>query len=60
MIDELRTDRLLLRKWRDNDRQPFAALNNDSDDMKYFPRRFTREDSDRFIDDNMNRILIEG
>ncbi len=60
MNDELRTDRLLLRQWRDDDRQPFAALNNDSDVMQHFPRRFTREESDRFIDDNVNRISTEG
>jgi hypothetical protein len=27
--DELRTERLVLRRWRDDDREPFAALNAD-------------------------------
>ena len=36
---ELRTDRLLLRRWRADDRAPFAALNADPVVMEYFPAR---------------------
>ena len=60
MNDEIRTDRLLLRQWRDDDRQPLADLNTDAHVMRYFPRTFTREESDKFIDDNANHISSEG
>jgi len=34
---ELRTDRLLLRRWREADHAPFAALNADPRVMEHFP-----------------------
>jgi ribosomal-protein-alanine N-acetyltransferase len=48
----LRTARLVLRRWRDSDRDPFAALNADPDVMEYFPSTMTRSESDDLI----NRI----
>lgn len=45
----LRTDRLLLRRWQDSDREPFAALNADPAVMEYFPAPMTREQSDGFV-----------
>ena len=33
---ELRTDRLLLRQWRDDDVEPFAALSADPDVMRWY------------------------
>ncbi|MCU1603241.1 MAG: acetyltransferase, family protein [Frankiales bacterium] len=42
--------RLVLRQWRDSDREPFAALNADPETMRYFPRTFTREESDVQVD----------
>ena len=42
----LRTERLLLRPWRAEDRKPFAALNADPQVMEYFPSTLTRSDSD--------------
>jgi RimJ/RimL family protein N-acetyltransferase len=47
---ELRTARLLLRRWRDADREPFAALNADPEAMRYFPATLDREQSDSLID----------
>ncbi|WP_199732467.1 GNAT family N-acetyltransferase [Frigoribacterium sp. PhB107] len=44
------TDRLLLRRWRDADREPFAALNADSVVMEFFPSTRTRAESDAMID----------
>jgi RimJ/RimL family protein N-acetyltransferase len=45
-VAELRTDRLLLRHWRDADREPFAALNADPEVMRHFPAPFSRSESD--------------
>lgn len=44
--DEIRTERLLLRRWRDSDREPFAALNADPDVMALLPALLSREESD--------------
>jgi ribosomal-protein-alanine N-acetyltransferase len=43
---ELRTERLLLRRWREEDRAPFAALNADPAVMEFFPDPLVREESD--------------
>jgi RimJ/RimL family protein N-acetyltransferase len=43
---ELRTDRLLLRRWRSTDRAPFAELNADAEVMRYFPAPLGRAESD--------------
>ena len=47
---ELRTTRLLLRVWRDSDREPFAALNADRAVMEHFPACLTRVESDALVD----------
>src|SRR5438552_917788 len=46
----MRTERLVMRRWRDADREPFAALNADPDVMEHFPNRLTREESDAMVD----------
>lgn len=47
---ELRTERLILRRWRAADRAPFARMNADPAVMRHFPRMLTREESDAFAD----------
>lgn len=47
---DLRTDRLLLRRWRPADRPAFASLNADPRVMEHFPSVLTREDSDALAD----------
>ena len=47
---ELRTDRLILRRWREQDREPFARMNADPEVMRYMLRPLTREQSDAFLD----------
>jgi RimJ/RimL family protein N-acetyltransferase len=42
--------RVVLRQWRDEDREPFAALNADLEVMRYFPSPLTREASDEMVD----------
>lgn len=49
-VTELRTERLLLRRWRPEDREPFAALNDDPLVMEHFPGHLTREASDAMAD----------
>jgi RimJ/RimL family protein N-acetyltransferase len=47
---ELRTDRLILRRWRPEDRAPFARMNADPQVMRYLLATLTREQSDSFVD----------
>jgi RimJ/RimL family protein N-acetyltransferase len=42
----LQTDRLLLRRWREEDRAPFAEMNADPRVMEHFPSLMSREESD--------------
>ena len=46
----LRTERLVLRGWRESDRAPFAELNADPVVMEHFPSPLTRVASDAFVD----------
>ena len=56
----IRTERLVLRQWRDQDREPFAALNADPVVMEHFPSTMTREASDAFVDFNIATIAARG
>ena len=47
---ELSTQRLILRTWRDSDRDAFAALNADPAVMAFFPSTIGRAGSDASID----------
>ena len=49
-FDTLRTDRLLMRRWRESDREPFAALNADPETMRFFPDPLDRAASDALVD----------
>jgi RimJ/RimL family protein N-acetyltransferase len=44
--NDIRTERLLLRRWRPSDRGPFAALNADPRVMEFFPAPLSRAESD--------------
>lgn len=46
----LHTERLLLRRWRASDHEPFAALNADPRVMEYFPSVLSRADSDAMVE----------
>jgi RimJ/RimL family protein N-acetyltransferase len=47
---EFITERLRLRQWKTEDREPFSAMNADPEIMKYFASVATRESSDRTLD----------
>lgn len=49
-MTELTTARLLMRRWRDEDRVPFAAMNADPAVMEHLQGKLSREASDDFID----------
>jgi ribosomal-protein-alanine N-acetyltransferase len=45
-VVRLRTERLVLRDWRDSDLDPFAAINADGRVMEFMPALLTRAESD--------------
>ena len=59
-FDAIRTDRLLMRRWRDADREPFAALNGDPETMRYFPATLGRSASDAMVDVIESRFELQG
>jgi RimJ/RimL family protein N-acetyltransferase len=46
----LTTERLVLRRWRQSDREPFARINQDARVMEFMPALLTRRESDRLVD----------
>jgi RimJ/RimL family protein N-acetyltransferase len=46
----IQTERLLLRQWKGEDRQPFYRLNSDARVMEFFPDCLTRAESDSLFD----------
>lgn len=57
---ELRTERLLLRPWRPDDRAPFAALNADPEVMACFPAPLSRKESDDLADRCDRHVHTQG
>lgn len=49
-VDTIETPRLVLRRWQDADRAPFAAMNADPEVMRYFPGTATLEESNLLLD----------
>ena len=56
----LETERLVLRQWREDDREPYAALNADPVVMEHFPSTLTREESDAHVDRMRERLDEQG
>jgi RimJ/RimL family protein N-acetyltransferase len=59
-FDTLHTDRLIMRRWQDSDREPFAELNADFENMRFFPSTLTRAQSDAMIDKLEERFEDQG
>lgn len=59
-FDEVRTARLVLRRWTAADRAPFAAMNADPDVMRYFPAPLDQAASDAFVDRIEARFESDG
>ena len=57
---ELETKRLLLRQWRESDREPFAKMNADPKVMEYFPGLLDRAASDALMDRYRSEIAERG
>lgn len=50
MRDTIRTERLLLRRWREADRLPFQAMNADPRVMEFMPSLLSATESDALVD----------
>jgi RimJ/RimL family protein N-acetyltransferase len=59
-MDEIQTERLLLRQWREEDREPFAAMNADPEVMRFMMKLMTREESDAFVDRIEQYFVVRG
>ena len=57
---QLETPRLLLCRWQETDRAPFAQMNADPVVMQYFAAPMTREQSDKAIDRYLDAFDREG
>ncbi|MGH3273362.1 MAG: GNAT family N-acetyltransferase [Streptosporangiaceae bacterium] len=59
-FDSISTGRLLMRRWRDSDREPFASLNGDPHTMRFFPETLNRAASDLIVDGIEARFDRQG
>jgi RimJ/RimL family protein N-acetyltransferase len=57
---ELRSDRLLLRRWRQSDRDLFAAMNADPVVMEFYPSTLGASESHAMVDQIEATFLSEG
>ena len=59
-FDSITTGRLIMRRWKDEDRAPFAELNADPQTLVFFPSTLTRQESDAFVDRIEARFERDG
>jgi RimJ/RimL family protein N-acetyltransferase len=58
--DQILTPRLLMRRWRDEDRAPFAAINADPAVMEHFPATLSTKESDALVDRIEEGFTVHG
>jgi hypothetical protein len=56
----LRTERLILRRWRHSDREPYARLNADSRTREFMPSLLSHAESDLLIDRSERHFRQHG
>lgn len=56
----LETDRLILRRWRASDREPFRKINADPRVMEFFPKTLSAPESDALIDRTEGQFAVRG
>lgn len=56
----LQTDRLILRDWRESDRQPFSEINADPRVMESMPAPLSPEESDLLVDQIESHMQSHG
>ena len=56
----IRTSRLVLREWRDGDRDDWAAMNADPEVMEFFPATLDREQADAAFDRLSAGLVTRG
>jgi RimJ/RimL family protein N-acetyltransferase len=59
-FDRLETERLIMRRWQDSDREPFAELNADPHTMRFFPTTLDRAGSNALIEIIESRFESQG
>jgi RimJ/RimL family protein N-acetyltransferase len=59
-MNAVRTARLELREWREDDLEPFASLNADPETMRFFPSALTREESDSLAGRAQAQLAEQG
>ncbi|HET9897707.1 MAG TPA: GNAT family N-acetyltransferase [Streptosporangiaceae bacterium] len=59
-FDTIRTERLVMRRWQESDREPFAVMNGDPDTLLYFPETLDRTASDNLVDLIETRFAEQG
>jgi RimJ/RimL family protein N-acetyltransferase len=60
MAGILETERLLLRRWRSEDLEPFFRMNSDAAVMRYFPGCLSREESNGLVRRIENHFELHG
>src|ERR1700689_5059531 len=56
----IKTDRLILRRWKSSDLEPFAGLNGDPRVMEFFPATLSRSQTEAMIASMEERITRYG
>src|ERR1700722_8979536 len=59
-MEQIETDRLILREWLPEDVAPFIALNKDPRVMEWMPKLLTAEESIAFVDKIRARFEKQG